>query len=160
VCGRDELSNGRCVIAIANCVRVVNSQCVECVQGYTLQNFSQCVLLTNNCMTYSPSTGLCTTCFPRFYLQNSTCLQNPPNCLTFTNETCLQCVQGFTLRNSSCIFKQRRLHGRLPNPRLPRLMPHLPTRLHPLQLPLPRSLLLAFQSVRPLPAMPLAIHFT
>ena len=74
--------NNRCVItdstqtvgiSDANCIKLLNNDCIQCADGFFLNTQKKCELANPQCRTID-SLGRCLTCYPGFILTNGDCL--------------------------------------------------------------------------------------
>jgi len=110
-----------------------NNVCLQCISGYALNNFNQCVKTISGCLTYNNATcvscqaglqlvqgiclakycisyqandsTICNNCQPRFYpLSNGLCY--PRNCQLFDTSLwiCTSCQNQFGLINNTFCF--------------------------------------------------------
>lgn len=101
--------NKACKAVPEFCARVDPwGNCTECrLQNRVLTQDKQCILQAYNCLEYEFKRGLCTKCFPGFYLNadqdNAACFQNPQNCESaLSTSECQKCFPNFVLTSGRC----------------------------------------------------------
>jgi hypothetical protein len=97
---------GACRVNVPNCRAFASdgSACIDCNDFYYLAQ-SKCVPTTvPNCAIFLPSTNVCSACFFHYRLENNQCVWDSP-CRRFKSDqnTCVECVDGFTLVDNSCV---------------------------------------------------------
>jgi proprotein convertase subtilisin/kexin type 5 len=94
-----------CYYRCQSCIDVFANTCTSCFANYILVN-NTCVPCADNCLSCVASTGLCEACASQFYLSQSTwtCSLCPVGAQTCTFSAIQQCLPGFYLINSICLF--------------------------------------------------------
>ena len=79
-------------------------KCDKCNKGYFLSKYGKSCTNTNNCYTGDKDIGICSICYPDFYLdlKDGQCKSNQENnefkyCRTADNCMCIQCITGYYL---------------------------------------------------------------
>lgn len=94
-----------CVSYYCDRVTTINGvlMCVTCLPGYVLYTDGYCYL-PDPCRTYGNGVASCTSCIVGYTLTFSTGVCTARNCLYLDNwNYCIQCVEGYQLRNYTCI---------------------------------------------------------
>lgn len=95
-------------IVIPYCLRNSGSQCLECINGYFLDNNKICSAVSILCKTYDSATGQCTSCISDHFLVSGTCIyisSYDPNCISYVSSYCSGCRPNFYLstREYNCL---------------------------------------------------------
>lgn len=102
--------NGNCEVSFKdpNCKQFdSNNICVECGTRFYASASGTCQSVSPLCREYNPSNGACTSCYPGYTVNGTTCVvgsvNNDVNCRTFQNDVCTACYNGFFLNaNGLC----------------------------------------------------------
>lgn len=86
-----------------NCRRFDDFSCLECSPGFSFDGDRTCT--SRSCLSYSVTTGRCSSCNAGFRLINELCV--PTNCNgTNLNGTCINCLTGFVIDSSGFCWNQ------------------------------------------------------
>jgi hypothetical protein len=87
-----------------NCAKYdSDNNCLQCSFRYYFNSNRICTKISDQCNTWSDSTGACTSCYVGFRLFASTCVLGVPNCASYSGTVCIGCDSGFNLSGGSCI---------------------------------------------------------
>jgi hypothetical protein len=109
------LNSGNCILpSDPNCLLWSGNKCVQCIP-WTYYDGSKCVQVSTVCRTYTPSNGLCTSCYQGWLLKNGSCIVNPDqNCRVVASDgTCTSCYGGYyyNLAQGKCLVGNALCNG-------------------------------------------------
>ncbi|KAL7720181.1 EGF-like domain-containing protein [Entamoeba marina] len=84
------------------CKQIIEQKCVDCVNGYVLNN-GICTYgkdIIPHCYTFQNNE--CIQCFNGYHLFNGECNKNDPLCISYENNQCQKCKDGYALIDNTC----------------------------------------------------------
>ena len=80
-----------------------NKRCLQCSRRWVFNAARKCVPVSDNCNEWNDS-GVCTSCFRGYRLDNGVCTQANSLCETSNaSGACTTCYSGYILDNGSCV---------------------------------------------------------
>lgn len=87
-----------------NCARYDSANnCLQCSFRYYFNSNGVCTKVSDQCRTWSNTTGACLTCYDGYRLYGSTCILGVSNCATYSGVSCVTCVTGYNLVSGGCV---------------------------------------------------------
>jgi hypothetical protein len=94
----------------------IKDRCFACKIGYAFTGVYSsngaglvCTIDSANCISYSPTSGICTVCASGYYINGNgvtgICTSGNPYCQTFTADgsgLCASCLQGYSFLSGDC----------------------------------------------------------
>lgn len=86
------------------CCEFNGTECLKCSSGYRFNASRVCIAQDYLCKSYDLTTFACLECYPGFMVGNQGKCEiiTQPGCLSWLNQSCSSCSQGFYLAAGQC----------------------------------------------------------